>query len=298
MKVVLTGSLGHIGKPLAVDLVKKGHLVTVISSKSEKEKDILEIGATPAIGSMKDVAFLIHTFSGADIVYLMEPPANYFDKSIDIGAYRIEIANKYVQAILESGITKIVYLSSIGAHTENGNGMLRYHYDVEKIIRTLPDTINVKFIRPVGFYYNMFSFIPGIKSQGAIIQNYGGDEKEPWVSPVDIADAISEEIDKPVAGKTVRYIASDEVSPNDVAKILGEAIGIPDLKWLVVPDEQFLNGLLHIGMNAQAAKGYTEMNASRRSNAYEDYLLHRPEKLGAVKIREFALEFARVYHQK
>jgi nucleoside-diphosphate-sugar epimerase len=30
MKVVLTGSLGYIGKPLAVDLIKKGHSVTLI----------------------------------------------------------------------------------------------------------------------------------------------------------------------------------------------------------------------------------------------------------------------------
>jgi nucleoside-diphosphate-sugar epimerase len=40
MKVIVTGSLGNIGKPLAKELVQKGHTVTVISSKPEKQKDI------------------------------------------------------------------------------------------------------------------------------------------------------------------------------------------------------------------------------------------------------------------
>ena len=40
MKIILTGSLGHISKPLTEELVKKGHAVTVISSNSEKQKEI------------------------------------------------------------------------------------------------------------------------------------------------------------------------------------------------------------------------------------------------------------------
>jgi nucleoside-diphosphate-sugar epimerase len=38
MKVAITGSLGHIGKPLTQELVKKGHSVTVISSNPRKAK--------------------------------------------------------------------------------------------------------------------------------------------------------------------------------------------------------------------------------------------------------------------
>jgi len=36
MNIVLTGSLGNISKPLAQDLIAKGHSVTVISSKAEQ----------------------------------------------------------------------------------------------------------------------------------------------------------------------------------------------------------------------------------------------------------------------
>ncbi|HAE69794.1 MAG TPA: NAD-dependent dehydratase, partial [Sphingobacterium sp.] len=171
MKIVLTGSLGHIGKPLAEGLVAKGHSVTVISSNVGRQNEIEAIGAVPAVGSLEDVGFLVKTFTGANIVYLMEPPANYFNKTIDVYAHRIRIANIYVQAILLAGVTKVVHLSSIGAHTDHGNGMLRIHYEVEQILKELPESVSLKEMRPVGFYYNMFAFIPAIKSQGAIIQN-------------------------------------------------------------------------------------------------------------------------------
>jgi nucleoside-diphosphate-sugar epimerase len=62
MNIVLTGSLGHISKPLAEDLIQKGHAVTVISSKAAKQKDIEALGAKAAIGSIEDVAFLTKAF--------------------------------------------------------------------------------------------------------------------------------------------------------------------------------------------------------------------------------------------
>ena len=298
MKITLTGSLGHISKPLAKELVQKGHSVTVISSNPEKQKDIETIGAKAAIGTMQDVDFLTATFKGADVVYLMEAlgASSFFDHNLDYMATINKIANNYKQAIQQSAVKRVVHLSSIGAHTDKGNGMLAFHYNVENILKQLPEDISIKFMRPVGFYINMFAFIPTIKTQNAIVQNYGGNEKEPWVSPLDIAAVIAEEMEKPFHGREIRYIASDEVSPNEVAKVLGEAIGKPGLKWLQIPDEQMLNGMKAAGMNPEVAKGLVEMNAGRRGGVlYEDYNRHKPT-LGKVKLKDFAKEFADVYN--
>jgi len=297
MKIIVTGSLGHIRKPLTQALVKNGHAVTVISRKAEKQKDIESLGAKAAIGSIEDVGFLTSTFSQSDIVYLMSPPVNYFDQNVDIEKYWTNIAHAYVQAVQHSGVTKVIHLSSIGAHTDKGVGMLAVHHHVENILKGLPEKVSIKFMRPVGFYYNMLAFIPTIKGANAIIQNYGGDEKQPWVSPLDIAKVIADEMEKPFLGRTVRYIASDEVSPNEVAKVLGEAIGKPDLKWLVISDEEFFNNLINIGFNPVAAKGMTEMNAARKKHLYDDYYQHKPV-LGDIKLSNFAKEFAVVYSQR
>jgi len=295
MKFTLTGSLGHISKPLAEILVQQGHTVTVISSNADKAQAIDAIGAIPAIGSLEDAAFLTANFKGADAVYLMEPPGNFFDLNFDVHEHVARLARNFVQAVSHSGVKRIVHLSSIGAHTDQGNGLLKFHYEVEKILSQLPLDIAIAFMRPVGFYYNLYSFIPVIKSQGAIISNYGGDDKEPWVAPADIAAAIATTITRPFGGRTIQHIASDELSPNEVAAILGAAIGKPDLKWIAIPDEQLLNGMLGIGMNPIAARGLVEMNAARRGGRlYEDYFRHRPA-LGKTKMTEFAKDFANIY---
>lgn len=299
MKVVLTGSLGHISKPLAVALIAKGHSVTVISSKAERKSEIEKIGATAAIGTISDSDFLATTFTGADIVYTMVPPVDFFDQNLNIIEHYVRLANHYKQAILQAGTTNVIHLSTIAAHTNKGNGMLAYGYEIERVMRTLPERVAIKFMRPVGFYYNMFAFIPAIKNAGSIFQNYGGENwKEPWVSPLDIADTIAEEIELPFHGKTVRYITSDEVSPNEVARILGEAIGKPDLKWITISDKDFMANLTRIGFSPQAAEGLANMNAGRVSGVlYEDYLRHKPS-LGKIKLNDFAKEFAAVYHQQ
>ncbi|HEY8955795.1 NAD(P)H-binding protein [Chitinophaga sp.] len=300
MNIVLTGSLGDIGKPLTKELVQKGHSVTVISSSPERQKDIEALGAKAAIGTMEDAGFLSATFKGADIVYLMETldaAGGFFDPEIDFIATISQIGRNYKQAVEQSGVKRVVHLSSIGAHMSEGNGILAFHYNVETILKQLPDEVSIKFMRPVGFYTNTFSLIRNIKAQGTIVSNYGGDKKEPWVSPLDIAAVVAEEMEKPFAGRTIRYIASDEVSPNEVAAILGEAIGKPDLKWEVISDAKLLGGWLAAGMNVQVAKGFVEMQASQGSGVlYEDYYRHQPV-LGKVKLKEFAKDFAAAFNK-
>jgi len=298
MKIVLTGSLGNIGRPLTQKLVQKNHTVTVISSNAARREEIGTLGAKAAIGTMHDIAFLTETFKGADAVFLMEAvsPKSFFDPGFDIIKTYTGIAENYRQAVELSGVKNVIHLSSIGAHTTEGNGVLSMHYYAEQILKQLPGDISVKFMRPVGFYTNLLRSLPTVTAQGAFVFNYGGDNKEPWVAPVDIAEAIAGEMEKPFAGKTVRYLASDEVSPEEIAAVLGEAIGTPGLKWLVIPDEQLLNGMLAAGMNPKIAKGFVEMQAAQGSGAmYEDYYRNRPA-LGKTKLKDFAAEFAAVYH--
>ncbi|AUD05823.1 SDR family oxidoreductase [Spirosoma pollinicola] len=126
MKIIITGSLGNISKPLTDELVKQGHTVTVISSKPEKKAAIHAFGATAAIGTIEDVAFLTNTFTSADAVYCMLPPFNYFDPDLDMmGTTRRQVGN-YCKAIQASGVKNVVHFSSIGTHTDIGNGLLAF----------------------------------------------------------------------------------------------------------------------------------------------------------------------------
>jgi uncharacterized protein YbjT (DUF2867 family) len=299
MKIIVTGSLGHISKPLTQELVQNGHSVTVISSNTERQKEIEELGATAAIGSLEDVDFLTSTFTDVDAVYTMVPPGNYFDPSLDLFAYYVRLGKNYRQAIETAGVKRVVNLSTIGGHLAKGSGILVGAHHVQLILDELPVDVAITHMRPTSFFYNLYAYLEMIKSVGFIATNYGAEDMIPWVSPIDIAAAVAEELTTPLSGRKIRYVASEELSGNESASIIGKAIGKPNLKWVLTSDEAALDGLLSIGMNAKIAAGLVEMYSALHSGLLaEDYYKNRPAVMGKVKLKDFAKEFAVTYHQK
>lgn len=293
MKIIVTGSTGHISKPLTEELVQKGHAVTVISSKSEKQKEIENLGAIAAIGPLEDADFLTKTFSGADAVYSMVPPANYFDHNLDLIAYYQNLGNNYAQAISQSGVKKVVNLSTFGADLEKDNGLLLGAHNVEEILNRLPEDVSITHVRPTSFFYNLYAYTDMIKQAGFIGANYGADDVIPWVAPFDIAVVVGEELLTLSNGRKARYIASEELTGNETAAILGSAIGKPDLKWIIIPEEEVQSALEGIGMNPKIALGMVEMFRSLHNGVLAaDYNRNKPAVMGKVKLADFAKEFA------
>ena len=299
MKIIITGSLGNISKPLAIDLVQKGHIVTIISSNAEKQSAIESIGAIAAIGSLEDTAFLTQTFTGSDAVYIMVPPNNYFDQNLDLFEYYVRLGNNYAKAIEKSGVKRVVNLSTIGAHLAEGSGILTGAHHLAKILDKLPEEIAITHMRPTSFYYNLLGYAEMIKAQGFIAANYGADRTIPWVSPIDISDAIANEITTPFTGRKIRYVVSEELTGDESARIIGEAIGMPELKWKFISNEETLAGLTAIGMNPKIAAGLVEMYASLYSGLLgEDFQKNKPSVIGKVKLKDYAKEFAAIFNQK
>lgn len=319
MKFVVTGSLGNVSAPLTQTLVQQGHAVTVISSKPEKRGAIEALGARAAIGTIEDAAFLATTFAGAEAVYCMLPPFNYFDPALDVLAEARKLATAYAQAIGQAGVKRVVHLSSVGAHLAQGIGTLAFHHLAENVLRALPADVAITHLRAVSFYTNLYNFQDMIRGAGLlgrflalrysglgamlsgktgiIAANYGAEDKLPWVSPIDIATAAAEELTTPFEGRKVRYVASEELTCNEVARMLGQAIGKPYLKWALMSDKQMQSGLEMFKMPKAQAQSFVEMNAAIHSGLVdEDYYRHRPV-LGKVKMADFAKEFAAVYHQ-
>ncbi|MEJ7646185.1 MAG: NAD(P)H-binding protein [Chryseolinea sp.] len=299
MKIVVTGSLGNISKPLTKELVENGHDVTVISSNVEKKNDIEALGANAAIGSLEDADFLTSTFEGADAVYTMVPPSNYFNPELDLISYYQRLGDNYAKAIKSASVTRVVHLSTIGGHLDQGSGILIGAHNVEGTLNKLAPAVSITHMRPTSFFYNLFGYLDMIKNQGFISANYGSDKVIPWVSPIDIAAAIAEEIVKPVSDKRVRYVASEELTGNETARILGDAIGKPDLKWKLISDEETLASLQAIGMNKTIATGLVELYACLHNGQLaEDYYRNRPAVMGKVKLKDFSKEFAAVFNQE
>jgi len=294
MKYVITGGAGHISGPLTEKLLDAGHKITVIGRDASHLAKLKEKGAEAAIGSVEDASFLTSAFNGADVAYLMIPP-NF--QTGDFRGYQRVVGQNYITALKSAGIRKVVFLSSVGAHMGKGSGPVDGLSDFEQLItKELPDTDTV-FLRPSYFYQNFFSQAGMIKGMNIMGANYlFSTEKMVLTHPSDIAEVAFQFLVNPVfTGKTVRYIASDERTTEEIRQALASAAGKPETPWIQFPDEQALAGMQQAGIPEGMAKDYVDMGvALREGKMQEDYWKNRPS-LGRVKLEEFAKEFAAVY---
>ena len=145
-------------------------------------------------------------------------------------------------------------------------------------------------------YSGLWALLTG--KTGLLMGNYGGDDRIIFVSPKDIADAVAEELLLLPNEKSIRYVGSEEMTCNEAAKIIGDAVGKPWLKWVLLSDKEMLQGLKMAKLPEKLAETLVEMQAAMHSGkTLENFHKNKP-KMGKVKLSDFAKEFAAVYHQK
>lgn len=297
MKYVITGGAGHISKPIVEKLLAAGHQVTVIGRSAANLKELTDKGAQAAIGSVEDTGFLTGAFAGADAIYTMIPPIH---SPADWKGYIGSVGKNYAAALRANKTGHVVNLSSFGAHAPDGCGPVSGLFRAEQAMNDLSET-HILHLRPGYFYYNLFSNLALIKNMKIMGGNFGGPGyKHIMAASADIAEVAAEAlITLTFTGHSVRYITSDERSTDEIASVIGKAVGKPELPWVVFPDEQALGGMLQAGLPEEIAKNYVEMGQALRSGLMaEDYLKHRPSSFGKTKLEDFAKEFAAAYSQQ
>ena len=296
MKYVITGSLGHISKPIVQALVKAGQEVSVITSSAERSREIQALGATPMIGSVEDVEFLKEAFRGADAVYTMVPPKNV---TAEWKKHIASVGANYAAAIKDAGVKYVVNLSSVGAHRPAGCGPVSGLHAGEKALNELSG-VNVLHLRPGFFYYNFHALAGMIKHAGIAGGNYGAGTKMILSDTNDIAEVAADALlNMKFSGKSVKYASSDERTTDEVASVLGDAIGKPDLKWIDFTDEQNLDGLVQAGLPREVAENYTEMGAAIRTGIlFEEYYQIGERPTGRTKLEDFAKQFSYAFQQQ
>ena len=290
MKIVITGSLGNISKPLTEKLIKRNHEVTVVSSSLRRKTAIEKVGAAAAIGKIEDADFLTASFAGADVVYCMIP----LNFSVgDLSIYQHHIAGNYVHAIEQSGIKRMILLSGWVA------GVMDTYKQLEDFFNNLAG-VSVTHIRPGYFYSNFYESVEKIRDKGLISAIFGGADGIVFSAPSDIADVVADEIVNLHQGNRIRYVASDEMTCNEAAGIIGAAIGKPHLRWLTLTSEEMQKGLKMVGLSSKLAADLVQMQVPIHQGLMPvEFSRHSSEVVkGKIKLTDFAKEFAQVFNSK
>lgn len=293
-KYVITGGTGNIGHVLAEKLLAAGNTVIAIGRNQDKLKALSDKGALTATGDLKDAAFLTKTFQGADGVFAMIPP-EYTSK--DFRKYQNEVGDAIISAIKSSGVKNVVFLSSIGAHLLEKAGVVQGLYDVEQKLNKLGG-VNIKILRPVYFMENLFMEVGIIKHAGIAGSALKGDAPIAVVATKDIAEVAANHLSKlDLNGISVEYIlGAREYTYNEIAKILGAAIGRSDLVYAQFPYPDAKQGMIQAGMSENVADLMNELVEALNNGSAGEVHVRDTSNTTPTTVEEFAPVFAAVYN--
>jgi uncharacterized protein YbjT (DUF2867 family) len=287
--IVITGASGKTGGYAAGELLDRGQKIRVIARDPMHVRHLTQRGAEPAIGTMLDVDFLGRAFEKADSVYLIIPPDL---KTNDPRQRYQRFGDAAVEAIRRAGVTKLVFLSSLGAERESGNGPIAGLHDVEQKLEALSG-VDIVFLRAGFFYENTLQFIDQIRDEHSY--SYPADPNAPilMVGAKDIGLRAAELLHtRRFFGHSAEELFGDRLTFHEAIGIIGEKLGYPSLRYVRASANDAIIAMVQRGISESMAKAYVEL-AEGLSRGLITATRLNPEKPNAsMRFKKFVeLEF-------
>jgi uncharacterized protein YbjT (DUF2867 family) len=254
--VTVTGATGRVGRQLVRRLRDQGVRVRAVARHADG-LSALGDGIEAHAGSLEDTAFLTQAFAGADAVFAMVPPS-YGER--DFRAYQRRVGDSIAAAVAAARVSRVVTLSSIGADRDGGNGPIAGLYDLEKRIEAVAG-VHVVHLRPTFFMENELNTVGLIKSAGITGSALKAENAIPMIATRDIAEAAASLLAPATfTGRSVRELLGPrDYSPRETARILGAAIGRPELPFVEFSYDDTKKALVGAGMSDDVARLFVEM---------------------------------------
>jgi uncharacterized protein YbjT (DUF2867 family) len=288
------GSNGNITSKAARLLLQQGKKVRVIGRDAARLKALKEAGAELAVGDALDAKFLEGAFRGAEAVYTMIPPK--YDTP-EFRAHQNQVGESISKALTKSGVKRVVNLSSVGASLPDGTGPIAGLHDQEERLNIL-GKIDVLHLRAAYFMENHFGSIAAIKQMGVLPGLTKSNVPVAMIATRDIADRVARELTQPsTKGHEVRHVLGPrEYTMSETARILGAAIGKPDLAYVEAPAVEVKKALRGFGFSQDVADSFEEMSRALSDGRIARTYKRDKESTTPTPLEEFAKGFAAAYN--
>ncbi|KQM50649.1 NmrA family transcriptional regulator [Pseudomonas sp. Leaf15] len=216
---VITGITGKVGGALARNLIKAGQPVRAVMRDAGKAAYWADQGCDVVFAQMDDAQALAEAFKGATGVFILPPPG--FDPQPGFPEARAVIA-AVSQALQAATPKKVLCLSTIGAQATEVN-LLTQRTLMEQALSALD--IPVTFLRPAWFMENALYDLIAARETGVIhsfLQPL--DKAVPMIATADIGTLAAQLLQQEWAGHRVVELEGQWVSPNDIAQGLSQVL--------------------------------------------------------------------------
>lgn len=216
---VITGITGKVGGALARNLIKAGQPVRAVMRDAGKAGYWADQGCDVVFAQMDDAQALTEAFKGATGVFILPPPG--FDPQPGFPEARAVIA-AVSQALQAATPKKVLCLSTIGAQATEVN-LLTQRTLMEQALSALD--IPVTFLRPAWFMENALYDLIAARETGVIhsfLQPL--DKAVPMIATADIGTLAAQLLQQEWAGHRVVELEGQWVSPDDIAQGLSQVL--------------------------------------------------------------------------
>ncbi|MDH6303677.1 uncharacterized protein YbjT (DUF2867 family)/uncharacterized protein YdhG (YjbR/CyaY superfamily) [Parabacteroides sp. PF5-5] len=253
---IITGASGQVGSALVKELNRNGMPVTAVI-RNQSKANIFDSNVKVRIADVFDAESLIKAFHGGETVFLLTPE-NFHSEDVLGDGQRIIAA--YRKAIQQTGIRRIIGLSSMGAHLGNGTGNLMISHWLEEAFEYLP--VETTFIRPAYYFSNWLAYADVVKEYGILPTFFEPEQKIPMVSPQDIARFAASICTNPTfTTKVFELTGPQDYSTQDVARVYAKYYKrevVPNR----IPREEWVQTLISAGFSTDAAQNMAAMTAT------------------------------------
>jgi uncharacterized protein YbjT (DUF2867 family) len=293
MIVTVLGATGKTGKVTAERLLAAGISVRAVGRSAENLAPLVKSGAQPVIADATRAPELTVALRGADAAYILVPP-NYGTN--DLLAFYDQVNGAVATAIVESGVRRVVYLSSLGADLPSGTGPIVGLHRGEERLKALPG-LDLLFLRPGYFYENNFGALGLVKQQGINGGAMAPNTLIVTLSARDIGEAAASALAKrDFTGTSVRELFGPrDLSMAEATSILGGKIGKPDLKYVQFPEPDFVAGMKAAGFSEHVGHKFAEMSRALDEDKIVAHQKRTPANTGATSFESFAEAWAQAY---
>lgn len=253
----ILGATGHTGSAIVNKLLDKGKKVRVFGREIKKLDPFARRGAEMATGDILDSGKLSQVFAGADAVYAMLPPSL---TSADYRAHQDQATEAIARALEVSGVKNAVVLSSVGADKAERTGPVVGLHNLETRLGKIKD-LNALYLRAGYFMENTLAQVGIIKNFGMLAGPARADLPLPLIATHDIGEFAADALLKlNFQGQQAQELLGPrDVTYNEIAKMVGAAIGKPALAYVQLPNEQVIQAMTSMGMSKNVAALICEM---------------------------------------
>ena len=258
MRIAVTTPNGNVGHHLTRMLVRAGIRPLLLTRHPEQIAEELLPHVDVARADSQNADEVVAATRGVDAIYWVDPSVMSEDPLADYA----RATDALVRAVVENGIGRVVFQSSVGAEKRHGAGEIDGLAATEVALDALD--IDVTHLRCGYFFSNLLLDAESLKA-GRLTTVLPLDAPMAWVAPRDIAEvAALTLLNREWSGHRVQAVhGPEDLSWSQVAEILTQELR-RDVVVERIADDEMRQGLLDAGMPDAMADAVLGMSTGLR----------------------------------